>query len=131
METDFWSVPIRSGDGHRDSVRDSIERGAVLLACDLCGGGVCNRARPDRAFLHGLLVGIVNSVWITCAHVVFFDQYIAKHAQEAAVLKSIPASQRVMMAVIGPMVGVISGIVIGVVALLMVKALKTPTRKSA
>lgn len=92
---------------------------------------VIAQSRPDRAFVHGLLVGIVNSIWITCAHVVFFDQYIAKHAKEAAMMQSMPASPRVMMAIIGPVVGVITGIVIGVVAVLVVRMLKTPTSKSA
>ncbi|HEY6971945.1 MAG TPA: hypothetical protein VJA94_22225 [Candidatus Angelobacter sp.] len=92
---------------------------------------VIAQSRPDRAFAHGLLVGIVNSIWITCAHVVFFDQYIAKHAKEAAMMQSMPASPRVMMAIIGPVVGVITGIVIGVVAVLVVRMLKTPAGKSA
>ena len=83
------------------------------------------RLQPDRHFLHGLLVGIVNSVWITAAHIVFFDQYIAKHAKEAAIMKSMPASPRVMMAVVGPLVGIISGIVIGVLALLAARAAKS------
>ena len=37
---------------------------------------------PGKYFLHGLLVSIVNSVWITAAHVLLFDQYLATHAQE-------------------------------------------------
>ena len=45
-------------------------------------------------------------------------------------MNSMPASPRVMMAVIGPLVGIISGIVIGVVALLAVRLLKTPASKS-
>jgi hypothetical protein len=37
------------------------------------------RNRPDRHFLHGLLLGIVNSVWVTGAHIAFFSQYFANH----------------------------------------------------
>ena len=70
-------------------------------------------------FLHGLLVGIANSVWVTGAHVLLFDRYIANHPQEAAMMKSMPFpdSPRVMMALVGPTIGVVSGAVIGLLAL--------------
>jgi len=94
---------------------------------------VIARSRPDRAFVHGLLVGILNSVWITCAHIVLFDQYIAKHPNEAAMMKSMPmpASPRLMMAVVGPIIGVITGVVIGILAYLAVKLLKTKTSSAS
>ena len=94
---------------------------------------VIARSRPDRAFVHGLLVGIVNSVWITCAHIVLFDQYIAKHPKDAAMMKSMPmpVSPRVMMAVVGPIIGVITGAVIGVLAYLAVKLFKTRTSSAS
>jgi len=83
--------------------------------------------------VHGLLVGIVNSVWITCAHIVLFDQYIAKHPKDAAMMKSMPmpVSPRVMMAVVGPIIGVITGAVIGVLAYLAVKLFKTRTSSAS
>jgi len=94
---------------------------------------VIARSQPDRPFVHGLLLGIVNGVWITCAHVVFFDQYIAKHPKEAAMMKSMtmPVSPRAMMAIVGPLVGIISGIVIGVLALLAVKLAKGRTSSAS
>ena len=94
---------------------------------------VIARSRPDRAFVHGLLVGIVNSVWITCAHIVLFDQYIARHPKDAAMMKSMPmaVSPRVMMAVVGPIIGVITGAVIGVLAYLAVKLFKTRTSSAS
>jgi len=94
---------------------------------------VIARSRPDRAFVHGLLVGILNSVWITCAHIVLFDQYIAKHPNEAAMMKSMPmpASPRLMMAVVAPIIGVITGVVIGILAYLAVKLLKTKTSSAS
>jgi hypothetical protein len=84
------------------------------------------RKRPDRHFLHGLLVGIVNSVWVTGAHVLFFSQYIANHPKEAAMMTSMPLpdSPRLMMACVGPIVGVISGAIIGVLAYLAGRFIK-------
>jgi hypothetical protein len=84
------------------------------------------RKRPDRHFLHGLLVGIVNSVWVTGAHIVFFSQYIANHPKEAAMMTSmpLPTHPRLMMAYVGPIVGVISGIIIGLLAFVAGKIVK-------
>ncbi len=77
-------------------------------------------------FLHGLLLGIANSVWITSVHILLFSDYLARHAREVEMMKSmpLPGSPRLMMAIMGPIIGVISGVVIGLFALvtgLMVK----------
>ena len=74
---------------------------------------------PGRWFLHGLMVSVVNSVWITASHLLFFDSYIVNHQQEMAMMTRMPLpdSPRLMMAAIGPVVGVASGVVLGVFAL--------------
>ncbi len=84
------------------------------------------RQRPDRHFLHGLLVGIVNSVWITAAHIIFFSQYIANHSKEAAMMRSMPLpdSPRLMIACVGALIGVISGAIIGLLAYVAAKLVK-------
>lgn len=73
---------------------------------------------PGLHFLHGLLLGLANSVWITAAHVLLYDSYIARHAQEAAMMQSAPlsVSPRVMMAIVGPVVGLLSGVILGLFA---------------
>ena len=70
---------------------------------------------PGRPFLHGVLVGVVNSVWITAAHVLLFDAYIARHPREAAMVAQM-GSPRLMMAAVGPVIGLVSGCVIGLAA---------------
>lgn len=91
------------------------------------------RRRPDRHFLHGLLVGIVNSVWVTGAHIIFFSQYIANHPKEAAMMSSMPLpdSPRLMMACVGPIVGVISGAIIGLFAYVAGKLVKPQVKLPA
>src|SRR5215470_9617669 len=42
----------------------------------------------SRHFIHGLLVGVVNSVWVTAAHIAWFDRYMANHPKEAAMSQS-------------------------------------------
>lgn len=85
------------------------------------------RQVPSRSFLHGLLLGLVNSVWITASHIIFFSQYIATHAQEAGMMKSMPLpdAPRLMMAATGPVVGLVSGIVIGLFAFVASRFVKS------
>lgn len=91
---------------------------AYLIAKGTVGAGM--------HFLHGLLLGIANSVWITAAHVLLFDRYVANHAREAAMMQnpSIPFSGKAMMAVVGPVVGVLSGVILGIFALVAGKLVK-------
>ncbi|MGA9717485.1 MAG: hypothetical protein WBQ79_04325 [Acidobacteriaceae bacterium] len=72
-----------------------------------------------RRFLHGLIVGVANSIWITATHILFFARYMGGHAREEAMLKSVPLFSwpRLMMVVTGPVVGIMSGIIIGTLAI--------------
>lgn len=80
---------------------------------------VIARRAPGWLFLHGLCTGIANSVWVTGSHVLLFDRYLSHHPQEAAMMSSMPLpdSPRVMMALVGPVIGIASGAVIGLLAL--------------
>jgi hypothetical protein len=86
--------------------------------------------RRDRHFLHGLFLGIANSVWVTASHVLLFNQYVANHAQEMAMMRSMPLpdSPRLMMLLMGPLIGVISGIVLGLFARVAGKLVKPAPR---
>ena len=44
------------------------------------------RTAPGKYFLHGFLVSLLNSVWITAAHIILFSTYIGGHQQEAAMI---------------------------------------------
>jgi hypothetical protein len=82
----------------------------------------------SRLFLHGLLVGLVNSVWVTSAHVLFIERYLLSHAHEAAMLDSMtwPDSQQGEMALMGLGIGVISGVVLGLFAFVAGKFVRGP-----
>lgn len=107
-----------------------------LVIFVVCAFAIARQA-PLRPFLHGFLLGIVNSVWVTGAHIVFFNRYVAGHPQEAAMMLSsrAPIAPKFLMAIVGPMVGLVSGVVIGVLAYAVTKMLKSapsvPTRKAA
>ena len=87
---------------------------AIFVVCAYVIAIRCSR----RYFLHGLLVSLVNSIWITASHILLFERYIASHAKEASMMASMPLadSPRLMMALTGPVVGLISGLVLGLFA---------------
>jgi len=82
----------------------------------------------SRLFLHGLLVGLVNCVWVTSAHILFIERYLLGHAHEAAMLDSMtwPDSQQGEMALMGLGIGVISGVVLGLFAFVAGKLVRGP-----
>jgi hypothetical protein len=99
-------------------IPSTIEPFFWLVIFCICGYLIAIRA-PGRYFVHGLLVSIVNSFWITASHILLFDQYIPRHTREMAMMTSMPLPNhpRLMMALMGPVVGVVSGIVLGLFAL--------------
>jgi hypothetical protein len=105
-------------------VSSTLEPLCWLVVFPICAYLIARRA-PGSYFLHGLLVGILNSVWITSAHVLLFDQYIARHAREAAMMHGMPLAPRAMMLVTGPIVGVVSGIFLGILALVVHRIVST------
>ena len=92
----------------------------IFLICAFLIG----RSGTSHPFYTGALLGLANSVWITACHIIFFDAYIANHEREAAMVKSVPVPPRFMMMMTGPFVGIVSGIVIGVLAWITWKVLK-------
>ena len=80
----------------------------------------------SKYFLHGLFVSLLNAVWITTAHIILFDTYIANHPQEAAMMSKMPMpdSPQLMMLITGPLVGLVSGIVLGLFAFIASKIMK-------
>lgn len=81
---------------------------AIFVACAV----IIARRCKGSYFLNGLFVSLVNSVWITTAHVVLFDAYAASHAQEVSMAAQM-GSPRLMMLMTGPVVGLVSGLILG------------------
>jgi len=105
----------------------NVEPAFWLVIFMVCAYAIAKRRSSGR-FVHGLLLGLVNSAWITSAHVLFFNRYLAGHAQEAAMMQSmpLPTHPRLMMATTGPVVGLLSGVVIGIMALVAGKVIRRP-----
>jgi hypothetical protein len=85
--------------------------GVIFVACAF---QIAARA-PRWFFLHGFLVSLVNGVWITVVHVLLFNQYIMRHPDEAQMMADLHLSMspRALMAVMGPIIAILSGLILG------------------
>jgi len=89
---------------------------------------VIARSHVGNYFLHGFMVSIVNSIWITAAHVIFYNTYIANHPEMADMNSNMPmpTHPRIMMLIMGPIFGAVSGLVLGLFAFIASKMVKKP-----
>jgi hypothetical protein len=101
-----------------------VEPFCWLVIFPICAYAIARRA-PGGYFLHGLLVGLLNSFWITSAHVLLFDRYVANHPREAEMMTRMPLAPKTMMMITGPIVGIVSGIVLGILALIVHRVVST------
>jgi hypothetical protein len=85
-----------------------------------------------KYFMHGLMVSLANSVWVTASHVLLFGRYIANHPKEAAMMTSmpLPTHPRLMMVIMGPVIGLVSGLVLGLFAFVASKLVTAGTKPS-
>jgi hypothetical protein len=81
---------------------------------------------PGKYFLHGFLVSLVNSAWITGIHVVFIRAFFANHpeAVEMNAHMPIPAHPRASMIIVGPFLGAGFGLILGLFAFVASKIVK-------
>ncbi|MDH7460397.1 hypothetical protein QEG73_03875 [Chitinophagaceae bacterium 26-R-25] len=95
---------------------------AIFIICAYLIAKNCS----SKYFLHGFLVSLVNCVWITAAHILLFNTYISNHAQEAEMMKKMPMpdAPKLMMLMTGPIVGVMSGLILGLFAFIASKIVK-------
>ena len=79
-----------------------------------------------KYFLHGFLVSLVNCAWITSAHILLYSTYIVNHPAEAAMQSQMPMPEhpRLMMLIMGPIIGIVSGLVQGLFAWIASKIVK-------
>ena len=91
----------------------------------LCGYHLAKRA-PGKLFLHGFLTSMINSVWITGAHVAAFATYMTHHP-EMAVMNAGPLAHhpRVLMLFVGPCIGAASGLVLGLITWILGRILRS------
>jgi hypothetical protein len=89
----------------------------IFIFCAYVIAKVC----PEKYFLYGFLVSMVNCVWITAAHILWYKTYSANHFDSASkIANMLPASiathRRTSMALVGPVFGAMFGIILGLFA---------------
>lgn len=111
-------------------IPSNIEPLFWLVIFAICAYIIARRC-SGRYFLHGLLVSVVNGVWITASHILLFDRYITNHPAEASMMQSMPLpdSPRLMMAPTGPIFGVVSRIVLGLFAVVAARLTRARTNR--
>lgn len=99
----------------------------IFVFCAYVIAKVCS----GRYFLHGLLVSLVNCIWITAAHIAFYSTYMAHHPSFQKFTDEhpfFPGHPRLEMLITGPGFGIIFGVVLGIFAFI---ASKIVTKKIA
>lgn len=85
---------------------------AIFIFCAYIIAKVVGR----RHFLHGFCVSLVNCIWITAAHILFYSTYIANHPSVAKMSEDhpiLPAHPRLAMLIMGPLFGIGFGLILG------------------
>lgn len=92
---------------------------AIFVVCAYLIAKNCT----GKFFLNGLLVSLFNAVWVTATHILLFDTYIANHSQEAAMMSkmAISVNPKLMMLITGPLIGIVSGLILGLFAFIASK----------
>jgi len=93
-----------------------------LLIFVVCAYLIAKNA-GGKFFLHGLMTSLANCVWITALHILFFSTYAANHVREFEQMSKGPLANhpRLMMLIVGPIIGLVSGLVLGLFSLLAAK----------
>ncbi len=99
---------------------------AIIIVCAY----IVAKNVSSKYFLHGFLISIVNSVWITIAHVLFASTYLPNHPQMEQMNGNLPLimqqHERSSMIILGLPFGAIFGVVLGLVCLIASKIVKKP-----
>lgn len=100
-------------------IPSNIEPVFWLIIFIICAYLIAKKCR-ENYFLNGFAVSIVNCVWITAAHIILFSTYLSNHPREAEMMAKMPSpdSPRLMMLMTGPVIGIISGLILGLFAFL-------------
>jgi hypothetical protein len=96
-----------------------------LVIFIVCAVAIAKKV-AGRYFLHGFLVSMLNCVWILFFHLLFFEKYITNHPGEVAMLEKspLPYSLRISMIMIGPFLGIVSGLILGSFCVIAAKTIK-------
>lgn len=107
-------------------ISQNIEPFFWLVIFVICAYLIAKRCN-EKYFLHGFMVSIFNCVWIIAVHLILYNAYMANHADMLRDMNTRMPGQnpRVMMLVVGPVIGVVSGLILGLFSLIASRMIKT------
>lgn len=112
----------------------NIELYFWLVIFIICAWIIAKKCK-GHYFQHGFWVSILNCIWIIILHVLFFRRYMAHHPEMFQMkMASWPFAghMRRNMLFTGPIIGVISGIILGAFAWIASKLVrKTPPAQAS
>lgn len=108
-------------------IPEKIEFAFWLIIFIICAYIVAKQA-GGKYFLHGFLISIFNSVWITIAHASFSSTYIANHPNTANMNAGMPQffqdHQQLAMIIVGLPFGAVFGLILGLFCFVASKIVK-------
>ena len=104
-------------------ISSSIEPLLWLAIFILCAYIVAIKCQSQH-FLHGFLISMVNCIWVTSAHVLFFASYAANHRAELKMTPFLPEHPRLVMVLMGPVIGAFFGVILGLFCFVVSKMVK-------
>lgn len=95
-------------------VPSTVEPFCWLIAFVISAIAIAKNA-PGKYFLHGFLVNILNSAWVTTVHLALYERYVAFHPEFAEIFAngSVTIEPKIFMLISGAVAGVLFGIILG------------------
>ena len=100
-----------------------------LVIFIICAYVIAKNA-PGNYFLHGFLVSIVNSIWITAIHVILFAKFVANNPDVIKMNENMPFAHhpKRLMVIAGPIIVICLGLVLGLFAFIASRIVRKPPR---
>jgi len=115
-------------------IPEKIEPAFWLVIFIFCAWVIAKRA-GGKYFLHGFVLSLANSVWITIVHCIFCLTYMTNHPDMGPDKMHMPLSMqnhpRELMIIMAPIFGAIFGLFQGLFALIASKIVKPDTTVNA
>ncbi|MES2276990.1 MAG: hypothetical protein V4592_13260 [Bacteroidota bacterium] len=77
-----------------------------------------------KYFMHGFVLSLFNSVWVTAGHLLFFTSYMAHHPDMAAMTYKWGAHPRLYTLLLAIPSGIVFGLIMGLFAFVASKMVK-------
>jgi hypothetical protein len=95
---------------------------AIFIAC----AWFIAKNADRQYFWHGFVLSLINCVYITAAHVIFFHTYIGNHPEMLNMNDNLPLHNhpRILMLIMGPLFGAAFGLIQGLFSFIASKLVK-------